>query len=324
MAIKNKLVALAGATVLSFGVTAGLALNSAEAAPVATMSTSQTSVLPVLKQGSKGEGVKVLQRFLKIKVDGSFGPDTLKAVKAFQKSKGLAQDGSVGPATWSKLVPVLQYGAKGDQVKVLQQTLNARGHKVSVDGSFGPATQSAVRAFQKSKGLVADGVVGPNTWRALMGASSGGPVTPPAPGQGGPDKRYAHPKKSGKYKNGQLPNNVLCTVPFSPKDRAACYMLPDLIAFNNAYRAKFGSNIPITGNNNAYRTLAVQEHYWRTLPRGQAARPGTSNHGWGLAIDIANVGGHGTAKYRWLNSNAGRFGFDDNVSHEAWHWEYER
>jgi len=54
----------------------------------------------LLKIGSTGENVKILQRFLKLKDDGSFGPKTAAAVKAWQKSNGLLDDGIVGPKTW--------------------------------------------------------------------------------------------------------------------------------------------------------------------------------------------------------------------------------
>lgn len=53
----------------------------------------------LLKRGSSGEDVKLLQKALKIKVDGNFGPGTELAVKNFQGSHGLAIDGLVGPTT---------------------------------------------------------------------------------------------------------------------------------------------------------------------------------------------------------------------------------
>jgi peptidoglycan hydrolase-like protein with peptidoglycan-binding domain len=53
-------------------------------------------------------------------------------------------------------------------VRSLQQLLRARGHTVAVDGIFGPRTEAAVRAFQQSKGLAADGIVGPQTWGRLI------------------------------------------------------------------------------------------------------------------------------------------------------------
>ena len=64
---------------------------------------------------------------------------------------------------------VLKNGSKGNQVKTLQRLLNALGYSVgSVDGSFGPKTLAAVKAFQKAKGLEVDGSCGPKTWNALL------------------------------------------------------------------------------------------------------------------------------------------------------------
>ena len=54
----------------------------------------------ILKIGSKGENVKLLQRFLKLKDDGDFGPKTEIAVKKWQKTNKLFADGIVGPITW--------------------------------------------------------------------------------------------------------------------------------------------------------------------------------------------------------------------------------
>jgi hypothetical protein len=56
----------------------------------------------------------------------------------------------------------IRRGSTGNDVKTLQMRL-----AISVDGSFGPVTEAAVIAFQKTAGLVADGVVGPKTWAAL-------------------------------------------------------------------------------------------------------------------------------------------------------------
>lgn len=68
----------------------------------------------VLKRGAKGNAVKALQTLLigagyscgSKGADGSFGGDTEAAVKAYQKAKKIAVDGSVGPKTWSKLLGV--------------------------------------------------------------------------------------------------------------------------------------------------------------------------------------------------------------------------
>jgi hypothetical protein len=69
---------------------------------------------------------------------------------------------------------VLKKGAKGNQVKALQVLLIGYGYSCGssgVDGSFGSATDSAVRAYQKANGLAVDGSCGPATWKKLLGAS---------------------------------------------------------------------------------------------------------------------------------------------------------
>ncbi len=75
--------------------------------------------------------------------------------------------------------PTLRQGSRGPAVTSLQQKLRAKGYAVSTDGDFGPKTAAAVRAFQHSHGLNADGVVGPNTWAKLNAAAA------PAPSSGG-------------------------------------------------------------------------------------------------------------------------------------------
>ncbi|WP_425388928.1 peptidoglycan DD-metalloendopeptidase family protein [Bacillus marinisedimentorum] len=64
----------------------------------------------------------------------------------------------------------LRYGSRGQAVESLQQTLSRKGYyNSSVDGIFGSITKSAVISFQRSHGLVTDGIVGPNTYAALSG-----------------------------------------------------------------------------------------------------------------------------------------------------------
>lgn len=64
---------------------------------------------------------------------------------------------------------VLENGSKGDTVKALQILLNGFGFSCgTADGKFGSKTLSAVKQFQKKKGLTQDGIVGINTWKALL------------------------------------------------------------------------------------------------------------------------------------------------------------
>jgi peptidoglycan hydrolase-like protein with peptidoglycan-binding domain len=167
---------------------------------------------PAMRQGSKGNDVVEMQKrlielgYLNDRADGSFGPLTLKAVKDFQKANGLVADGICGPKTQSilysnKAVPAsnqsrggssnvsipitrtLRKGSKGSDVAELQRRLNELGFNAGkIDGSFGSKTLNAVYAFQKSRGLVVDGVVGKITRAALYEeVSSPTPTPKPTP-----------------------------------------------------------------------------------------------------------------------------------------------
>ncbi len=65
---------------------------------------------------------------------------------------------------------VFKEGDKGGGTREIQAGLNRLGYDVFIDGEFGPLTAAAVIQFQKDRGLEADGVVGKNTWSALIRA----------------------------------------------------------------------------------------------------------------------------------------------------------
>lgn len=137
---------------------------------------------------------------------GVFGNSTKAAVTRFQSIFQLAADGIVGKATWYKIsqlyaavtrlsdlnsegttlgigtVPpasVLRQGSRGTDVITLQYLLDVIAEyypsvpDVSQDGIFGNATRQAVIAFQQTKGLTPDGIVGAATWKALYDAYRG-------------------------------------------------------------------------------------------------------------------------------------------------------
>jgi peptidoglycan hydrolase-like protein with peptidoglycan-binding domain len=62
----------------------------------------------------------------------------------------------------------LKRGSKGDLVIWAQERLAGSGQPLTVDGGYGPATESAVRSFQSGQGLAATGVVDAATWPALL------------------------------------------------------------------------------------------------------------------------------------------------------------
>lgn len=79
-------------------------------------------------------------------------------------------------------LPTLREGSRGPAVKDLQNKLKAAGFNPGgADGVFGPKTKAAVVAFQRAKGIAADGIVGPQTWGKLNGTSGPTPPTPPGP-----------------------------------------------------------------------------------------------------------------------------------------------
>lgn len=168
---------------------------------------TDTVSYPTIKLDSKGSNVKKAQQVLIAKgyscgaagADGDFGAATYNAVKKFQAANGLEADGIVGPKTWAALLkteqtepekepekkpekpvaptgstctvelPIIKQGDKGFTVVAVQMLLSKHDFSVKyTDGDFGPDTLAKVKAFQKAKGLTADGVVGSNTWAALL------------------------------------------------------------------------------------------------------------------------------------------------------------
>jgi peptidoglycan hydrolase-like protein with peptidoglycan-binding domain len=146
----------------------------------------------IILLGDKDKYVLELQQalyekgYLKHKPTGYFGTDTQNAVIAFQKDKKLTADGKAGIETrkailgskYSSLPPTrktnikndngtVKYepGDKGDEIKKLQQRLKALEYYTysKITGYYGPKTQEAVRRFQRTNGLKADGILGEET-----------------------------------------------------------------------------------------------------------------------------------------------------------------
>jgi len=153
--------------------------------------------------------------------DGIFGPLTEAAVIAFQSTQRLTPDGIVGPMTWNALFTqqpappppptplptpptiwppfpdvILRRGMQGPSIRQVQERLNELGAnpRLATDGIFGPLTEAAVMAFQRTRGLTPDGIVGLFTWNNLF-LQTPPPPQPPIttnaividPGHGGHD-----------------------------------------------------------------------------------------------------------------------------------------
>lgn len=129
----------------------------------------------------------------------------------------------------------------------------------------------------------------------------------------------------GEGSNGEIPASDLCAlwVPDQMLRGDAAVALSEL---DLNYRALFGRDLCIT---DSYRSLADQRRLAYTKP-GLAAAPGTSNHGWGLAIDLCHAETDNQAVMNWLQDNGPTYGWDNPAwarrtgsgPHEPWHWEY--
>jgi len=131
--------------------------------------------------------------------------------------------------------------------------------------------------------------------------------------------------------NGRFPDTMLAHLGWPEADHLR--LRPDAAAsitrLAAAFEAHFGKPLYLS---DAYRTYATQVSLKAT--KGVfAATPGTSNHGWGIAIDAASrVNVDGSAEHRWFEANARPYGWinpawaqdynSNNGQHEPWHWEY--
>ena len=172
-----------------------------------------------LRAGASGSDVRELQKALRkagftVKVDGQFGPTTVRAVKRFQRAAHLTPSGTVGRKTIAALraaatgssanvsaknggtaatrsrskgrakslgdrVPVKR-GMHGHDIRVLQDLLGDAGYDVVVDGEFGGSTFSAVQQFEGAHQRPVDGVMDADDITALRAAAASGAAVNPA------------------------------------------------------------------------------------------------------------------------------------------------
>jgi len=129
----------------------------------------------------------------------------------------------------------------------------------------------------------------------------------------------------GGYANGQIPGTALCEIGVG-RHALRCDAAASYIAMSKAFQSSFGSPLCIT---DSYRSYASQVSAYQRKP-ALAAYPGTSNHGWALAVDLCGgINVAGSPQWTWMTANAGRFGFvqpdwarPGAEKPEPWHWEF--
>ena len=128
----------------------------------------------------------------------------------------------------------------------------------------------------------------------------------------------------GGYSNGLIPVSNLCSITSGHMlrcDAAAAYK-----RLASSFKAKFGRTLCIT---DSYRSYASQVDLYARKP-SLAALPGTSNHGWGVAVDLCGgIQSFGTTQYKWMEAHAGAYGWvhpawarQGGTRQEPWHWEF--
>ena len=148
------------------------------------------------------------QRGWSITVDGLYGEESARIAEQFQAEKGLLVDGIVGTQTWQvafdnstitgvnepqpdPIAPTADNPYPGNtlsysplrplsfnpQAQVFQQRLQELGWRIDADGGFGSRSEATTRLIQQQHNLVADGIVGPQTWTTVFSADA---LTAPA------------------------------------------------------------------------------------------------------------------------------------------------
>lgn len=122
----------------------------------------------------------------------------------------------------------------------------------------------------------------------------------------------------GGHANGRIPAEEMCPVPGAPGHRLRCDAATALDQLRLTAAAA-GRSIGITDTYRTYDSqVDVAARKGLYSQGGLAARPGTSDHGWGLAADL-NLD---AADLAWMRDNAGAFGFREDTPRETWHWAY--
>ena len=212
---------------------------------------------------------------------------------------------------------------------------------LSAIGPAAPAAETSRAAVLTANGAVAPAALGDDPGeRASRSRRAAAPDPEPAPAdteaQSGPAKQATPapllPGCDGgahhvdQYANGRLPDNVLCELPGDGGERLRADAAIAFVRLATAYQKGVGESICLT---DGYRTLAEQQQLRRIKPR-LAARPGSSEHGWGLAVDLScGVQSFRSRQHAWLVANADEYGWflpdwarRGGSRPEPWHWEF--
>lgn len=253
---------------------------------------------------------------------------TAKDRTAILKAFGVPWYGYTDPAVFSADPAIYTEEFCKNSAKERQDSYELReGYLVPTYGKSDPC------ALERTIGGIlaynANDIESPNYLREIDGGSGGASTSSAAIGAA----ELEEAQGNWGYPNGQIPDDKLQPIQSTGEGR---YKLHPHAAkafdtMNEQYAKDHGGEVLTISE--SYRTFATQQDYYNSGIT--QAPPGTSNHGWGLALDL-NVGtSFDTPQYIWLAKNAGNYGFVNPrwardrtdprwYKDEPWHWEYAR
>ncbi|MDT0167407.1 M15 family metallopeptidase, partial [Actinotalea sp. AC32] len=250
-------------------------------------------------------------------------------------------DAAAGPSAGPSSVAARITAAAADLRAATAALSDAHGTWLAEEEARAAEAAAAARAEEEARAAAA---------AAAAGAEGDGSAGRPAPSRaagagpdcGGPDSYEpptgtatfytSTPSETGDGSNGRLPRSAMSALGWCVDARGnAQWLRADAAAaltrLNEAFRAAFGENVAVDMSYRSYEDqVAMREHYG-----GVAARPGTSNHGWGTAFDTWEWSAYafGSARYEWLVTNAPAYGWvapswarQGGSNPEYWHFEY--
>lgn len=242
--------------------------------------------------------------------------------------------------------PVLATSARKVANDAVRQTLDAA--LAAARAALAAAQSGAPRPDVAAAGSAVDAArvaveVAQAQWQATADAhaaakhaarSAPTPAAPSATGLGAPVWVTSIPTADGDGSNGHMPASAMCLIPWGTDQIGSpqylrCDAAGALTLLNDAFQAQFGALIAMDLTYRSYDDQVRIRAYYGAL----AAKPGTSNHGLGLALDVQewpDTYGFGTPRYEWLIANGPTFGWvappsvrQDAAYPEYWHFEYQ-
>lgn len=148
-------------------------------------------------------------------------------------------------------------------------------------------------------------------------------------GEGGdypPPGSWKEPGPWGGFDNGKIPDDKMSEIPWAKGQYVRSDSLGPLKALNKKFKEEFGTDLGITDSYRSYEEQVATKKKKGKL----AATPGTSKHGWALALDLGTgINDFGTPQYNWMKENAPAHGWrhpdwaePSGSLPEPWHWEY--